>query len=186
MTLFMPHSLSTASAYGLVMTVLLAAYFDWSSWRIPNSLVAGSSVAAIMVAGFGFAEHGLSAALLGGLVGFGLLIPLYGLGGMGAGDVKLMGALGLHAGTAVILEIAVVSAIVGGVWSGLLMLIRSPAGLRLKEMATERFMKSGGHAVSTGVRRNCEPVMKDGSRGSIPYGVVIAIGTLLVQSSAST
>ncbi len=184
MTLFSPHAVSTLSLCGLLITALLAAHTDWSSWRIPNQLVAGSSLAALMIAAFGFSVQPLPSALLGGVVGLALLIPLYWLGGMGAGDVKLMGALGLHAGPWLIADIAIASAIVGGVWSTVLIFSRTPTGLRIREMASAHRLKSNGEGRASGARGSKEPHMNEGSRGTIPYGVVIAIGTLFVLMSA--
>jgi prepilin peptidase CpaA len=54
-------------------------------------------------------------ACIGGLVGMGLMLPGYRFGGTGAGDVKLMGALGTLLGPAGTVIAFLTSAIAGGV-----------------------------------------------------------------------
>lgn len=182
MSFFEHPPLSMPGVLALAITALLAGYFDWTSWRIPNALVLGSAVAAVMLSAFGFASLGVGSALLGGMVGIALLLPLYLRGGMGAGDVKLLGALGLHAGPWLVLDIALASAIVGGIWSAALLFFRSPTGMLIRERALIRLNVTSQAQVSEW-RNKREPSMKEGSRGTLPYGVVIAAGTLLVLAS---
>jgi prepilin peptidase CpaA len=66
--------------------------------RIPNICNLG-----LAIAGFGYQVHlsgfpGLLTAFMGMLAGFSLLFPFYLLGGMGAGDVKALAALGALVG----------------------------------------------------------------------------------------
>ncbi|MFM8466021.1 MAG: prepilin peptidase, partial [Oxalobacteraceae bacterium] len=81
---------------GLLLTVLWAAWVDLRQWRIPNRLLAPSAAAALMLSAFMPGGQGLAASLLGGLVGLMVFMPLYLLKGMAAGDVKLMGVVGLY------------------------------------------------------------------------------------------
>lgn len=60
---------------------------------------------------------GLWTALLGLLVGFSLLLIPYLLGGMGAGDVKALAALGALLGAGTILQVALYMALAGGMMS---------------------------------------------------------------------
>lgn len=64
--------------------------------------------------------------LVGGAVGFGffLLLNLATKGGMAAGDVKLMGALGLLVGTKLIILITCLSFLIGGIFAAYIMLTR--------------------------------------------------------------
>lgn len=80
----------------LVLLALLgtALYWDLRWRRIPNALCLGSALLAVLLF---TAQQGLAGsahALAGLAVGFGLFLPLYWLGGMAAGDVKLMAAAG--------------------------------------------------------------------------------------------
>jgi prepilin peptidase CpaA len=71
-----------------------AGWLDWRSRRIPNWLTLSA-----LLLGFGFNTvaggwRGAGAAFLGAILMLGLLLPFVLLRAMGAGDWKLMGALG--------------------------------------------------------------------------------------------
>lgn len=126
---------------------------------------------------------GIAECLLGGLVGIAIFMPLYTLGGMGAGDVKLMGSLGMHAGWLLTLEIALVSALVGGLFAVALLLMRSDPATWLRLKCRAMLGMTLFSNTPQGIARNHPPVMKAGSTGTLPYAVVIAIGTGLVVAT---
>ncbi len=158
--------LSATGSAALLLTAWMAAGYDWTSWRIPNSLLAGSAAAAVMLALFAPDTAGLWSCLLGGVTGLALLLPFYIAGGMGAGDVKLLAVIGMYAGWMNLIEIALLSALIGGGWSAFLLYARSPAGGWMQSLQKSRDAYA--------------PLMRADSRASIPYGVVIAIGTTLL------
>lgn len=162
-------AMSPSSSVALLMTVWAAASFDWTSWRIPNALLAGSAAAALMLSQFAQNAPGTLYCLLGGVAGLAILIPFYLKGGMGAGDVKLLAVVGMHTGWMNVIDIAVASAIVGGVWSVALLVFR----LRSSECSQ----------LPNATRRGRMPLMAANSRGTVPYGVVIAIGTTAVLAA---
>ena len=94
---------------------LLACVTDVRTRRIPNVLTFGAAGAALLVHGFtgGFAGLGTSAG--GWLLGALLFMPMFALGGMGAGDVKLLAALGAWLGPRDIFWVAIYSSLAGGV-----------------------------------------------------------------------
>lgn len=77
-----------------VLLAIGAGVLDWRYRRIPNWLTVSGLVAGVaantIVAGW----PGMKAALLGALLGLGLLLPFVLLRSLGAGDWKLAGALG--------------------------------------------------------------------------------------------
>jgi prepilin peptidase CpaA len=85
----------------LVPPLILACWMAWGdarSRRIPNYLIL---IAALSGLGYQFGAHGwpgLGQGLLGLCVGFSLLIGFYLKGGMGAGDIKALAALGAWLG----------------------------------------------------------------------------------------
>ena len=89
-----------ANSY-LVPPLVLACWMAWGdarTRRIPNYLTLGATLAGL---GFQLGSHGwpgLGQGLLGFCVGFVLLIGFYLKGGMGAGDVKALAALGAWLG----------------------------------------------------------------------------------------
>ena len=99
----------------LFALVLIAAIYDFRFRRIPNWLTVSGVVAGFLMnlgvlrsAGLGIAAAGLGLALL-------IYLPLYLLRGMGAGDVKLMAAIGAIVGPGNWLVIFIATALIGGV-----------------------------------------------------------------------
>ena len=103
-------------AVGAVVVLSLAAcVFDVRTGRIPNLLT-------FAAAGLGLAFHltvhgaaGAGSSLAGLGIGGVLFFPLFALGGLGAGDVKLMAALGAWLGPAGAAWTALYAALAGGV-----------------------------------------------------------------------
>jgi len=85
----------------LALPFILACWMavgDVRTRRIPNYLTLGAALAGL---GFQFGTHGwagVGQGLLGLCVGFALMIGFYLKGGMGAGDVKALAALGAWLG----------------------------------------------------------------------------------------
>ncbi|KPK77202.1 MAG: hypothetical protein AMJ89_02885 [candidate division Zixibacteria bacterium SM23_73] len=94
--------------------VLLAIYSDLRWRTIPNCLTLPAITLGFLLNFLGNSWNGLIFAFFGLLVGIGLLMLPYLLGGMGGGDVKLMGALGALLGGYSILNIFLYATLVGG------------------------------------------------------------------------
>src|ERR1700745_480507 len=93
----------------------LAAIWDWRSRKIPNWLTVAGTAAGITLhgvlsgwSGLGFAFAGMGLALV-------LLLPLVYLRALGAGDWKLMGAVGSFLGWRLFLVVLFGSIIVAGI-----------------------------------------------------------------------
>jgi prepilin peptidase CpaA len=107
----------TSHAAIALAVALVGCAFDLHSRRIPNLLTFGAAVAALIVSGLtgGLTSVGSSAA--GWAVAAALWLPIYALGGMGAGDVKLMAAIGAWLGPATVIYAALYAAIAGAVFA---------------------------------------------------------------------
>jgi prepilin peptidase CpaA len=101
-----------------VMALLLgglACAFDLRTRRIPNVLTFGGAAVGLVYA---FTSHGFSgllASLEGWGVGLALFLPMFLLGGMGAGDVKLLACLGAWVGPFEAVWVAIYLMVAGGV-----------------------------------------------------------------------
>lgn len=137
-----------------------AACADLRWRRIPNWLTLGT---AILGLGLNVALGGLPAGLaaLGGLaLGLALLLPFYVLRAVGAGDVKLLAALGALLGPQALISVALYGAVVGGLMSAVILLGRGRLMLALNELVVQRSLPSRSGATA-------------------PYAVAIASGVYL-------
>jgi prepilin peptidase CpaA len=160
----------------LVLTALViaAAVNDLREHRIPNALMIGGTLAGCLLQTAFPAGGGLPAALAGIAVGFLVLIPLYLLRAMGAGDVKLLAMTGAYLGASGVFAAALLAFVAGGVLA-IAMAIRNQAFGRL--LGNVRLMLCGSF-VRTMAGGNASVVAPVGSAGSLPFGVAIALGTI--------
>ena len=102
-------------AFIAVVLAVIACVFDLRSHRIPNSLTFTAAAAALVLQGMTGGVPGLVTSVIGLLVGLAVFFPFFALGGLGAGDVKLLAALGAWLGAPTVLQVSFYSAIAGGV-----------------------------------------------------------------------
>src|SRR6266478_5068481 len=74
--------------------MISAAIIDWWKFKVPNKLTFPLIASGWLLGlgnnlGLGAGDGGIGSALFGTFLGFILLIPVYAIGGMGAGDVKM-------------------------------------------------------------------------------------------------
>jgi prepilin peptidase CpaA len=165
----------------LVFPLLLALGMGWGdikTRRIPNYLTLGTALAGL---GFQWGYQGwpgLTAGLLGLALGFGLLIIPYILGGMGAGDVKALAALGSWLGPSRTFALFVYMGIAGGLlalgflwWKGILW-----AKMQRGWVIASNWVLSRSYGLPPVTPPASPPSQKD----TIPYGVALALGMLVL------
>lgn len=94
---------------------LVACVTDVQSRRIPNLLTFGAAGVAVVTHTVSGGLSGLGTASGGWLLGAALFLPFFALGGMGAGDVKLLAALGAWLGPRETFWVAIYASMAGGV-----------------------------------------------------------------------
>jgi prepilin peptidase CpaA len=104
-----------STAWIIVGVLLWAAGFDLWKRRVPNVLTYGFIVSGLVTSVATAGLEGLGGSLGGAATALGLMVPLFLLGGMGAGDVKLFIAIGAWTGPAAVLGIGLHAALAGGV-----------------------------------------------------------------------
>jgi prepilin peptidase CpaA len=126
----------------LALLVIAAGVFDIRQRRIPNWLTVSGVVFGLTLNVFLYEMPGLLLSMKG--LGLALLIyfPLFAIRAVGAGDAKLMAAVGAIAGAANWLGIFVLTALLGGLMGMLLLLATgrtrrtvSNVGFLIRELA---------------------------------------------------
>lgn len=161
----------------MVPGIIWASWIDYAERRVPNWLNAALAVLGFMAQAWFFGWSGVAAGLLGLAVGFATLIVPWLMHGMGAGDVKLMMAVGVWLGPWLTFLSFCVGAVVGGVIAVAMIL------------STGRLWNAYGNlcTIMTKVSSRSTIFTEFGSAKSfgttsqlLPYGVPLTIGTLIV------
>jgi len=155
-----------------VLVAMGAGFLDWRYRRIPNWLTVSGLVAGIAVNTILYRWPGLKAALLGTLLGLGLLLPFVLVRSLGAGDWKLAGSLGACLGPRQLLSVLMGTILVAGVmalaviiWKGRL----KQTLLNIAHLLAALFsLRMPGSEVS----------LDDPQSAKIPFGVAIALTVL--------
>jgi prepilin peptidase CpaA len=121
-----------------VLAATIALVSDVRTRRIPNWLTGSTLLIGLLVNLFASGPPGLVAAVTGMAVGFLLLIPFYVLRAVGAGDVKLLAALGAVLGVQALLAVAAAGALVGGLMSLIILARRGRLSLALHQLFVMR------------------------------------------------
>jgi prepilin peptidase CpaA len=158
---------------------LMGAATDLKSRRIPN-LLTGPAILLGLMLHFAFdGWHGLLFSFLAGLACGGVFVLFFLAGGMGAGDVKLMTAVGCLAGLANSPSLLVLTAIAGGIMAVAFALLRG----QLKQTFMNVTALASHHR-EAGLTPHPELNVTNTSTLRLPYGLAIAAGccvTLFLQ-----
>ncbi len=159
----------------VTITLIVAAVIDGYKLKVPNwitfPMIAGGWAAS--AASFGW--EGLGWSLAGTAVGLALLLPAYAIGGMGAGDVKLLAGVGAWVGGTTILYAFCVSAMVGGLIAVAMILYRGAWNKHYQQFWMiwyEMLILRDPEQLSTIAAERKSSMLL------LPYGIPIAIGTI--------
>jgi len=161
--------------------LIVAAWIDGTKLKVPNwitfpMIVSGWLFSAIS---FGLAGDlwyvGLGWSLLGTVIGLALLLPLYAIGGMGAGDVKLLAGVGAWVyGTATFYGFCA-SAVIGAVIAIGMVICRrawTKHASQFKWILAEIFtVRNPEKLAEIAAERKSSMLL-------LPYGIPIAIGCI--------
>ena len=168
-------SITPEATVKLAVLAPLAAsviYHDVRYRRIPNVLVLTALIAGLAINSFFGGWYGLTSSLFGFGLGFVPMLLLHIFGAMGAGDVKLFGAVGTILGASLMPMTLVVVAMLGG-------LLAVYTTLRAGRLLTTLH---GVLRIFVGILPGWEMprfAMTPDRRHTIPYGVAIMVGSLI-------
>ena len=156
----------------LTLVLVIASATDILWKRIPNWLTFPAIIIGVIMNTFSGGFQGCLLSVAGVLLGMALFLPLYLKGGTGAGDVKLMGAVGGFLGPTGVFYAFLFSSIVGGMYAVLLLLRHG--------LFKETFLRYWNMVRSFLVYRvPCYiPPRDPAGMPVLKFGVAIAVGTI--------
>jgi prepilin peptidase CpaA len=158
----------------LGLLVIATAAIDVRSQRIPNRLVWLGLALALATHAARSGIEGLANAGLGFAAGFAILLPMYLMRALGAGDVKLMAMVGAFLGPIGALSAALLTLLAGGV----LALVFALQKGELRRLAINVRTMLFGALIDVVLTRTAVVRAPAESIGKLPYAVAIAAGTL--------
>ncbi|HEV2383040.1 MAG TPA: A24 family peptidase [Terriglobia bacterium] len=166
---------------GALISAAAGAVSDVRSKRIPNWLNYGSLILGLAFQGVFGGWRGLAQGALGALVAGGVFFLFFLVRGMGAGDVKLMAAIGAWVGLQHAVLAMVFTAFAGAALAVLYMVFHRRVSSTLQNMGELLHFH-----LTSGIRPHPEVNLQDPVAIRVPYGLAIAAGTLFLFLSNAT
>jgi prepilin peptidase CpaA len=160
----------------LSIALVVAAVIDGWKLKVPNWLTFPLVISGWIYSAACFGWAGLGWSVLGTVVGLALLLPVYAIGGMGAGDVKLLAGVGAWVGATATFYAFCVSAVFGGVIAVGMILYRRKWGhhtAQLFEIVNEILAVRDPNKLSALAAERKKTMLL------LPYGIPIALGTIV-------
>ena len=162
-----------------VGVTLLAGWVDFRTHKIPNWLTVAAFILGAGMRTVLDGWPGAKASLEGAGLALVLLLPLVLMRALGAGDWKLMGAIGAFLGPILLLFVLVGSIFV----SGLMAIVEMMRTRRVRETFHNLVVLVRGF-ISFGLRTNPEISLDNPRLLKLPFGVAVAISTLVCFCAA--
>ena len=157
----------------LAVTVVMAAFVDIKERRVPNWLVSFAVVSGFVLGSLQGSTY-LVISVGGFVAGIVALFIPFAFGWMGAGDVKLFGAVGALIGYTILPRVLFYSCIVAGVLALLALAFGHARQTSFKQLWTDcKFMLL---TLRIGFPRGTSP---ESGAYSVPWGVAIGAGTIM-------
>ena len=159
----------------VTVVLILAAVIDGFELKVPNWITLPMVISGWRYSTVAFGWEGLLWSLMGTAMGLALLLPAYAIGGMGAGDVKLLAGVGAWIFASHTFYAFCVSSIVGAVLAVSMVLYN-----KAWQKHSAQFWMILSEVMT--IRNPTQLSTIAGERKStmllLPYGIPIAIGTI--------
>jgi prepilin peptidase CpaA len=163
----------------VIVAATVSAATDLWRFKVYNLLTIPLLLSGLVYHGVvgGFPE--LTKSFTGALFGFGILVAPYVMGGMGAGDVKLMSAVGAWLGLSLTYRVFIASSIAAGLYALVLVvmsgkLLETWINLQILWHRVTVF----GRYLGAEDRVESEVIRSDRRRRVIPFAAMVAVGVL--------
>ena len=180
MGIFVENPLATAWLLTIVATAIAAA-LDVGTFTVPNWLTFPLCFLGLAYHTFLFGSTGFAFSTVGMLIGFLLLLLFFVVGAIGAGDVKLLAAVGAWLGPANTIWVCLFACIAAGFYS--LGVIVAEGRLNRIALPFRPILRWCGAPVWRGAKM---PTVEAASRGDgrrwrvLPFALMIAIAVLVL------
>jgi len=158
---------------------LVAAFVDYRSRKIPNWLTVPAFLTGLILRTALFGWPGAKSALEGGGLALVLLLPLVLMRALGAGDWKLMGAVGTFLGPLMFLFVLLGSILC----SGIMAIVEMARTRRVRETFHNLYVLVQGF-FSFGLRANPQISLDNPELLKLPFGIAVAIATIACYCAA--
>lgn len=156
----------------LLLILAVAAWTDLARHRVPNLLTLGGALLGLSLQTWALGMDGLLDGLGGLAIGLLILLPFYKLGGMGAGDIKLMAAAGTFLGWLNTLLAVGLSLGLGSLIGLTVLIARCGVTTILR-----RYAQTLKCLLTTGQWIYIPPESGEAAAARFPYAIAIAVGT---------
>jgi prepilin peptidase CpaA len=158
-----------------VLLAILAGWSDWRSRRIPNWLTVPGFLAGVTANTLMAGWSGARTSLLGAGLGLLLLFPFVLVKSLGAGDWKLVGALGAFLGPGQLITVLMGTILVAGGMALVLVVYKKRLGQTLRNIGRMLGALLSLHLPGSEVSLDNPESLK------IPFGVAVAFTVVLYQ-----
>ena len=157
----------------IVSGMTMAAFWDMKTQKIPNLLTFPMMLLGLGYHGIANGVSGICFSAAGICIGICVFLIPYLLGGMGAGDAKLMGAAGAFLGAKGVILAALLAIVFGGIYAMVLLMMHH-------DYIRSLLRRMGIMGKTFFLTRQLIPIppAKDEKQPVLCYGVPIALGTL--------
>jgi len=158
----------------LLSVLIISTIVDFRTQKIPNLITLPAIIISLLYHCFTHGIDGLIFSALGLATGIGLLVLPYSLGVSGAGDAKLMGAVGAILGSKSVFVAFLLTALVGGMYALIIILLHKKQfkGFFKKQLITLQLFFLTRKFIP-------DPVEENDNKPKLCYGVAIALGTFI-------
>lgn len=163
------------SVWLVAVTLVVAAVIDGLYLKVPNWLTVPMILSGLVFSYSAAGWQGLGWSLLGTIVGLVLLLIVYSIGGMGAGDVKLLAGIGAWMHVEHTFWIFIATTVVGGIMAFIMIAAsgRWKKHFGQMKMITQEIVEVRDPETLFAIAKERKPRMM-----LLPYGVPMTIAAL--------
>ena len=162
-----------------MLPALLAVVAGWSDWRfrrIPNWLTVPGLLLGVAVNSVVWGWSGARTSLLGAILGLALLLPFVMVRSLGAGDWKLVGALGAFLGPQHLITVLFGAILVAGVMAAVLVIRHKRVRQTVRNLGRMLAAFFTLHLPGPDLSLDNPEALK------VPFGVAVAVAVILYSA----